>query len=87
MIPKFLLQFFGRLKFPWLFAITASLFGIDFITWDPVPFMDELLLGLTTLMLGAWRARKTELKANETSPVEQPPKTNIGVDSTQETPS
>ena len=27
MLPKLLLRFFGGLKFPWLFAITAALFA------------------------------------------------------------
>ena len=60
MIAKLLLRFFSGLKFPWLFAATLALFGIDLIVPDLLPFADELLLGLTTLLLGAWRARKSE---------------------------
>ncbi len=63
MIPKFLLQDFGRLRFPWLFGMTAILFGIDLLLPDVVPFADELMLGLTTLLLGAWRAKKTGAKS------------------------
>ncbi len=63
MIPKFLLQYFGRLKFPWLFGVTALLFGIDLLIPDFMPFADELLLGLMTLLLGAWRARKSDTKS------------------------
>ena len=59
-MTKLLMRFFGGLRFPWLFAVTAVLFGIDLIVPDFVPFVDELLLGLTTLLLGTWRAKKSE---------------------------
>lgn len=55
-----LTRFFSRLKFPWLFAVVLTLFGLDFVLPDPVPLMDELLLGTTTLLLGAWKRRKVE---------------------------
>ena len=71
MIPKFLLQYFSRLRFPWLFGLTAVLFGVDLLLPDIVPFADELLLGLTTLLLGAWRAKKSEITPTSAS-TEQP---------------
>ncbi len=46
---------FGRLRFPQLFALTAALFVVDLIVPDLLPFIDELLLGLATLMLGMWQ--------------------------------
>lgn len=43
--------FFTRLR-PWQLAlITAGLFVIDVIVPDPIPFIDELILGLVTLLL------------------------------------
>jgi len=60
MLPKFILRYLRRLKFPWLFAATAALFGIDLVVPDLVPFADELLLGAMTLLLGAWKSRKAE---------------------------
>ncbi len=53
-------RFFSRLRFPWLFAVVAVLFGIDLILPDVVPFIDELLLAAGTVLLGAWKQRKTE---------------------------
>lgn len=50
-----LLAFAGRLRFPTLFMITAGLFLIDVIIPDFVPFADEILLGLGTLLLSSWR--------------------------------
>ena len=64
MIPKSLLQYFGRVKFPWLFGLTAILFVIDLFVPDFVPFADELLLGLTTLLLGAWRSKKSDKRSS-----------------------
>jgi hypothetical protein len=55
---KLLLAFAARLRFPWLFALTAGLFLLDLVVPDPLPFTDELLLGLLTLLFGAWRRRR-----------------------------
>ena len=52
-----LLQWAGRLRFPQLFALTAGLFLVDLIIPDPIPFADELLLGLLTLLFASWRAK------------------------------
>lgn len=48
-------RFAGRLRFPQLFLATLALFLIDLVVPDLVPFADELLLGLTTLLLGSWK--------------------------------
>lgn len=48
----------ARLRFPWLFALTAGLFLLDVLIPDPLPFFDELLLGLVALLFGAWRKRR-----------------------------
>ncbi len=54
----FLLAFASRLRFPWLFALTAGLFLLDLVVPDAIPFVDELLLGLGALLLGSWRKRQ-----------------------------
>jgi hypothetical protein len=48
---------FARLRFPVLFVVTALLFLVDLVFPDVVPFVDELLLGLGTALLGSWRRR------------------------------
>jgi hypothetical protein len=53
-----LMRFLSRLSYPRLFALTAALFAIDLVVPDIVPFADELLLGLGTLLLANWRKRK-----------------------------
>ena len=52
-----LLALAARLRFPWLFALTALLFGVSLVVPDPVPLVDELLLGLLTVLFAAWRRR------------------------------
>lgn len=46
-----LLTWLGRLSFPRLFAVTAALFFLDMLVPDFIPFVDEILLGLGTLLL------------------------------------
>lgn len=48
----------GRLRFPTLFLLTAILFVVNLVVADPLPFVDEILLGLATLLLGSWKERK-----------------------------
>ena len=48
-------RFAARLRFPWLFGITAALFLLSLVIPDPVPFADEMLLALATAVLGSLR--------------------------------
>jgi hypothetical protein len=58
----------GRLRFPVLFLLTATLFVANLFVPDPLPFLDEILLGLVTLLIGSWKGRKGGDDANvETS--------------------
>ena len=50
--------FLSRLKYPQLFKLTAVLFAVDLLVPDMIPFADELLLGLGTLLLGNWKQRR-----------------------------
>jgi hypothetical protein len=51
----------SRLRFPQLFAFTATLFLLDLVIPDLIPFVDELLLGLATLLLGMWRQEEPQV--------------------------
>lgn len=46
-----------RLRYPTLFKITAALFALSMLLPDPVPFVDEILFGLGTLLLANWKNR------------------------------
>ena len=49
------LAFASRLRYPTLFWITAGIFLVDLVIPDFIPFADELLLGLATLLLSNWQ--------------------------------
>lgn len=52
------LDWAGGLRFPYLLALTAALFLFDLLVPDLVPFADEVLLGLATVVFGTWRKRR-----------------------------
>ena len=75
-----LTQFFGRLRYPWLFAIAAGLFLLDLLIPDFLPLADEILLAVVTVLLAS---RKTE-RAGEApaepaagTPTDDPPVIDI----------
>lgn len=47
-----------QLRYPTLFKLTAALFLIDLCLPDPMPFVDEIVFGLGTLLLANWRTRR-----------------------------
>ena len=57
-IKRALLAYAGRLRFPTLFLITLALFAADLVVPDPIPFLDEIMLGLGTLLFASWRKRR-----------------------------
>jgi len=52
-----LLSFANRLRFKHLFLATCGLFVLTLILPDPIPFADEILFGLATLLLSQWKKR------------------------------
>lgn len=66
-----ILGFLGRLSFPRLFVLAASLWAVDMVIPDFIPFIDELLLGIGTLLLASFRKRKTpEVQGQQKPPIE-----------------
>lgn len=63
-------RFLGRLRFPQLFALLAGLLLLDLLLPDPLPFVDELVLGILTLLVAMWRDR-------EEDPFRKPPEKNV----------
>lgn len=53
-----LLRWARRLRHPTLFKFTALLFAVDLVVPDMIPFVDEILLGLGTLLLANWKDRR-----------------------------
>ena len=71
-IPTAVGAFASRLRFPQLFFVTAALFLVDLLIPDLIPFVDELLLGLMTVLFGMWQ-HKTQPPATK-SPAKPPMK-------------
>jgi hypothetical protein len=57
MIGNLVARFAAGLRFPTLFAIAAALFVFDLFLPDLVPFVDEILLALGTLLIGSIRKK------------------------------
>lgn len=57
------LSYAGKLRFPWLFAITLTLFVVNVMVPDVIPFADEALLGLGALLFGSLKNRRKDAKA------------------------
>ena len=53
-----LMNWARKLRYPALFKITAALFLVTLVIPDPIPFVDEILLGLGALLLANWKNRK-----------------------------
>lgn len=58
-----ILHFARKLRFPTLFLLTLSLFVLNVLIPDPLPFIDEILLALGSLLFAAWR-RKPDASPN-----------------------
>ena len=68
MIGGWLRRWAEGLRFPRLLALTAGIFALDLFLPDLIPFVDEILLGLSTLLLAAWRRCKTPARASDQAP-------------------
>ncbi len=64
-----IMDYASTLRFPRLVAVTAAIFLIDLIIPDFIPFADEILLGLLTLILASFKKRKEERKEDAGGPV------------------
>ena len=65
----------SRLRFPTLFGLVAGLFVVDLIIPDMIPFVDEIILGLGTLLLS--RLRERPAAEEPRAEPENPPVKNV----------
>jgi hypothetical protein len=49
----------SRLRFPYLFLLTAALFVLNLFVPDALPMADELIMGLVAVLLGSLRKRSS----------------------------
>jgi hypothetical protein len=59
-LMRLFMGWLGGLRHPQLFLLFAALFGIDFLLPDAIPFLDEIMLLVGTLLLGSMRRRRDE---------------------------
>jgi len=57
----------SRLRHPHLFVLLLALFLVDLVVPDFIPFLDELVLAVLTVLLGSWR------RPSEEGPAPPPP--------------
>ena len=57
-----------KLRHPTLFKLTALAFAINLV----VPFIDEIILGLGTLLLANWKDRKAPVDVSTARDPRQP---------------
>lgn len=57
-----LLNWARKLRYPTLFKLTALVFAINLFVPDMIPFVDEILLGLGTLLLANLKDRNAPAK-------------------------
>ncbi len=57
-MTRHLFEFFSQLRFPYLFAVTATVFLLDLFIPDLVPMADEILLGLGAMLLARIRKKQ-----------------------------
>ena len=52
-----LLQYAAKLRYPRLLALTVGLFVLDLLMPDLIPWVDEIMLGLVSLLLAGLKQR------------------------------
>ena len=63
-------RFAGQLKSSTLLLLVTALFVVDLVIPDPLPFVDEIVLGLMTLLISRWQSRRQQ-------PPPKPPPKNV----------
>ncbi len=61
--------FASKLRYPQLFFVLVVLFLINLFVWDPIPLLDEIILGLLAVLAGRMRAPRAEPKKPEKPPM------------------
>ena len=72
-IPAAVERLTAKLRFPQLFLVAGGLFLLDLLIPDMIPFVDEILLGLLTVLLGSLQRREPTEAPHEVKDVTPPP--------------
>ncbi len=66
-------RFADQLKSSTLALIAATLFVVDLFIPDPLPFVDEIVLGLVTILIARWQSRRQPPEAPKPPPKDVTP--------------
>jgi uncharacterized membrane protein YccC len=58
MLPGFVRRFLERRRFPTLMLIAAAVLIGNLFVPDPLPFVDEVLMLIATIVIGSFRERE-----------------------------
>ena len=67
-------RFLEDLKSSHLAMVAAGIFLVDLIVPDPLPFVDEAVFALVTILLARWTGRRVEPQDDPEAPRKPPPK-------------
>lgn len=68
-----LTAFAAELRFPTLFKLTLGLMLVSWLwPFDPIPFIDEILTALATLLLASWKKERQQRGSTDTLPPPNP---------------
>lgn len=72
-VAAFIDKLIPGIRYPWLLVILGGLFAIDFVVPDPIPLLDEIVLGVLTVVVATWRTRQEEAKSEpiDVTPVDE----------------
>lgn len=60
-----------------LALVVGVLFAVDFVVPDPLPFIDEIILGSLTILLARWQSRPKVQEPAEDPAYSKPPPKNV----------
>ena len=62
-----------NLRFPGLFALLATVFAFDLVVPDFIPFVDEIILAILTMIFALWKERRGTIATTATGAPPLPP--------------
>jgi hypothetical protein len=72
LVAKLIDKIAPGLRHPQLFGVLLALFLIDLVIPDPLPLIDEIMLGLLTFIAGTWKTRNEPPPPRDVTPPEEP---------------
>ena len=76
--PGMIARLVAGLRFPQLFVLVATVLVVDLLIPDLIPFADEILLGLLTVLLGSLKRPAADETPREVKDVTPPARGSTG---------